>query len=451
MHPEHTTRQRLDLLLEQIPRRFRVPAVPQLAESPTYADVIADAIEAARVSINEGVAAVDEHGRRFVHAMTHLIKDALGQPGDPVFQAKMLELQSPTVQEYIELLAQAEQDKRTIRAAINSHAHPEKLLRSGTPRLAVVMADVHDIVASSSWDHLPKALERAMSSRDVRAAPEVLKSLSGLPENPALQRLQRAQTLEADPRVQQWQRLRDQAGPRSGSQDAMLQGSTAKQRGRRVENLAAQALQLMAHQLDEAAESPVTHRVVTSLRVPAALLSGVNRAKAEWDAVLLRKASPTSWDISLLVEAKSSADSIATDLPRLKRGIDLLAGADPSISYTFETQQGTVAIRGATLSALPRDQTDLKHLVLYCCEGPAEARPRLLSAAGRMQLLFADESLRYAQAIEQEQPGDTRLLYGLWRQVLHADEWKAVRNQYATLHQACELAVHPDDFLAAMG
>src|SRR5690606_37183457 len=127
------------------------------------------------------------------------------------------------------------------------------------------------------------------------------------------------------------------------------------------------------------------------------------RAKSEWDAVLLRqtkRANESSvWDVRLLVEAKASVDAATTDLPRLLRGLRLLAHAEEHAVYAFKTQQGSVSLSGSSLSLLPTHEADLSRSVLYCCDEPDVAAPRWLSAASRMQLLSAQASLEFAGAV----------------------------------------------------
>src|SRR5690606_20488171 len=140
-----------------------------------------------------------------------------------------------------------------------------------------------------------------------------------------------------------------------------------------------------------APELQVVYRVVTSMRVPASLAAGVERAKTEWDVVLLSRAvgeaDTAPWDVGLLVEAKASIDAVATDFPRLLRGVQLLAGADRKAIYQFQTREGMVQLSGASLSRLSAASADLEKYVLYCCDGTADSSSRLLSAASRMQLL----------------------------------------------------------------
>ncbi len=271
----------------------------------------------------------------------------------------------------------------------------------------------------------------------------------------ALTRLRRLDTLASDDLVRQYQTLWDQHGPRPGSLEAVSQGSASQRRGAVVEALAAQALEALARRLNEAEGAQASYRVVTSMRVPASIPASHERAKTEWDAVLLRQAkmadASAAWDVCLLVEAKASADAATTDLPRLRRGLRLLAHAEQNVDYAFEAQQGAVRLRGASLRTLAIDDTDLTRVVLYCCNAPAEAAPRLLSAASRMQLLSAPASVEFASALAQKHTADPQDLEPVWHQLLESPRWAMVLHQYPTLLQARELMVHTDDLLAAIG
>src|SRR5690606_20420442 len=127
--------------------------------------------------------------------------------------------------------------------------------------------------------------------------------------------------------------------------------------------------------------------------VPSSIPGNAERAKSEWDVVLLRQAETLDtepvWDICLLVEVKASVDAATTDFQRLLRGLRLLANARKDIVYPVTTRQGEMRLSGASLSTLPVDADDLADTVLYCSDASVETAPRLLSAASRMQLLSA--------------------------------------------------------------
>src|SRR5690606_5052596 len=96
--------------------------------------------------------------------------------------------------------------------------------------------------------------------------------------------------------------------------------------------------------------------LVTSMRVPSSLARDVERAKTEWDSVLLcrprAETASRAWDVCLLVEVKASADAATTDFPRLLRGLDVFAKADYQVDYSFTTRQGATRVRGASLCDL---------------------------------------------------------------------------------------------------
>src|SRR5690606_29330245 len=329
------------------------------------------------------------------------------------------------VREYASLTAQAHGDRRRVQKLIDSVAHPAKLRHTSSPDSAF-LTRVHRLAETGAWAELKDTLHRAQGQDRL---PEPLLRLL---DSPSLHHLVRRAALCALAPVQRYQALRDQMGPPARSEDAVADGSASRQRGAAVEAAAARALQTIADRLNEAgqlgpppaAEEPSFYKVVTSMRAPSTLPADHAHAKTEWDVVLLERASvkqlqpvdqresapaempqedaephgepPEAWDIRLLLEAKASVDAPATDLPRLLRGLQLLSQADPAENYVFQTREGPVTLRGATLSALPVEAGELDSVVLYCSDGPEQAAPRLLSAASRMQLLSAPASLAFA-------------------------------------------------------
>ncbi|KAG1436543.1 hypothetical protein G6F57_020617 [Rhizopus arrhizus] len=91
------------------------------------------------------------------------------------------------------------------------------------------------------------------------------------------------------------------------SQTAAAQGCAAQRRGAAVEALATEALAALSQRLNEAEGGPLPYRVVTSMLVPASIPASAERAKSEWDAVLLRQtrtdAATPVWDVSGLAPA----------------------------------------------------------------------------------------------------------------------------------------------------
>lgn len=415
------------------------------------------AIEQAREALASGTVPDVQVKRHFIEALARMIHDAMrdGEAGDPVFQAMELRHRVAHVREYASLAAHADQDRRKVRMAVNRVAHPALQLRMpGGPQRAA-LAQLHACAASASWREVRAAVLRLLAipvpDADSSAGGHRLKQLR---DDPALARLERLDALAEDALVRRYQSLWDRNGPRSGTPRAVAQGVAAQRRGAAVEASAAQALQALAQRLNQAEAPRASYRVVTSMRVPASIPGSPERAKTEWDAVLLRRvaqAEPAgAWDVCLLVEAKASVEAATADLPRLLRGLHLLAQADVAECYAFETRQGAVRLRGASLGALPTGHAGLEHAVLYCCEASREAPARLLGAASRMQLLSDPPSLAYAGALATGQQADLQGLEPVWDHLLGSARWRTVLHQYPMLRQVRELMVHTGDLLAAI-
>jgi len=448
----------LDLTLRAIPRRYRVgpmPAARSGLEVSDPATALAIAIEQARVALSADAAPSSASERLFLDALLQLIRDALRESrGDSAFQAMVLRHQSPRVREYASLSAHAQADRRAVRTAVDAFAHPGK--RRGMPAgpLADALASLHAAAAAEDWAALTQGAERLLPAQpsDAATSPAISAPLERLLNDPALARLRRMKTLSADSLVQRYQHLWQRQGPRPGTPQAAAQGLDARRRGIAVEALAEGAITAMATQL--AQRTGESYRVVTSMQVPASIPGNADRAKTEWDVALLRQsagdAAAPVWDVCLLVEAKASTDAATTDLPRLLRGLRLLAHADAQTIYVFESHQGPVRLRGAALAALSADDADLAGTILYFSDAPADTAPRLLNAAGRMQLLSAQESLDFASALASGEAPDASALSPVWQQLLVAPRWSAVLNQFALLRQVRELMVHVDDVHAAI-
>ncbi|SDV50773.1 hypothetical protein [Chitinasiproducens palmae] len=452
----------LEHLLRQIPRRYRVPAIPVADSVPGdrkgVASVLATAIEAARIvgtAAPTGQQTYDRTlARAFTHALASLIGDAMREDtGDPAYQALVLRHRLPTVNEFAALATSAESDRRTVHAIVDAFAHPARRVRLESPVQRDALAAIHALAATAAWRALADRARAALQDGALAGDARTVRGLDRLGGEPALTRLRRLAILADDPAVRQYLALRDRSGPRAGSADALAAGSAAQHRGAAVEAAVAAALVCLAGQLN-AREPQWSYRIVTSLRVPSSVPGNAQRAKSEWDAVLLRRASaaPTdaAWTLCLLAEAKTSLDAATTDLPKLLRGLERLARADPAAVYTFATQQGAVRLCGASLQALPIAADHLDNHVLYCCEAASESTPRVLSAASRMQLLCAPASLAYASRLSNGGPGAPDMLAPVWADVVRSDRWDAVRRQYATLHRVRELMVHVADLRATV-
>ncbi|CAN7400471.1 3-deoxy-D-arabino-heptulosonate 7-phosphate synthase [Acidovorax sp. LjRoot66] len=454
----------LEQVLRTVMRRYRLPATPaacaqRLETSPATA--LAMAIDQAGSAAQHAHPPDAATQHLFTGSLARLIGDAMrADSGDAAYQAMVLAHHAPPVREAMALQAHAEKDERELRSIVNAVAHPAKFPQCTAGPQREALAQLHAAQASAQWDALAATARRLLAMPQLAGEARLQRDLARLLSGAALARMQHATLLAANPLVQQYQALRDQHGPRSGSPAAVAQGQAAQQRGAAVEALAAQALETLAQRLN-AAEGAAggrtgAWRVVTSMRVPSTLPGSAERAKSEWDAVLLRQAAAPAaatepaWDVRLLVEAKASIDAATTDFPRLLRGLGLLAQADREAVYTFSTHQGPVLLRGAALGALGTGDAELLGTVLYCCDALAEGAPHLLSAASRMQLLSAPESLAFASACAQGRLADARDLEPVWQRLLESPQWESVLHQYPAMRRVRELVVHVADLSAAV-
>jgi hypothetical protein len=458
---------RLADTLRRVARRYCLPAVPETraADSSQPADpatALAITIEQTRMAVARGVAPGPAQQHLFTQALADLVHEALRPSGgDAAFQAILLRHHAPQVQAYASLSAHADQDRRTIHAIVNAIAHPAKLQRRQADAQRDKLAQLHALKDAADWSALADTA-RQLANRGVLDDTRAAQGLARLLASEEIDRLQRLAALSSDIQVQQYQALLDRQAPRSGTDAAIAQGSAAQLRGACVETKAAQVLDALADVLNktvsvqqgQSASAQPPYRVVTSMRVPAAMPGNTDRAKSEWDAVLLRQARSVDgqacWDVCLLVEVKASIDAATTDFSRLLRGLQLLASADRDTVYTFATHQGEVRLRGASLAALPTDISDLPRTVLYCSDAPADTRPRLLSAASRMQLLASDTGLAYAGKLASGQAPDPRDLEPVWHALLESPRWRAVLDQYQGLYRVRSLMVHLEDLSAAI-
>ncbi|QEI06394.1 3-deoxy-D-arabino-heptulosonate 7-phosphate synthase [Pigmentiphaga aceris] len=450
--------------LRKVARRYQLPATlsfPDTTASQDPATTLAITIEQTRIAITRGTAPDPRLKQQFLSAFANLIREAAHPvSGDASFQAMLLRYQTAHVQDYASLSAQNDQDRRAIYAIVNSVAHPAKLQRQPPSAQRNALTELHTALESTSWSTLASAAHQLIEDEAQPDTP-LVQSLTRLVASPELRRLERLAGLLNDPAVQRYQGLLDRHFPRSGSEAAIAQASIAQQRGASAEAKAAQVLNTLAQRLNEtdhantdaATDTGTTYRVVTSLRVPASIPGNTERAKSEWDAVLLSQTAGNdehTWDVCLLVEVKASVDAATTDFPRLLRGLQLLASAARDTVYTFATQQGDVRITGASLAALSTDESDLANDVLYCCDGPAEAAPRLLNAASRMQLLSSEASLAFADKLVKNQTAEPNELEPVWQALLESARWRPVLEQYPMLYGVRALMVHISDLSAAI-
>ncbi|MBJ9591273.1 3-deoxy-D-arabino-heptulosonate 7-phosphate synthase [Burkholderia seminalis] len=449
----------LDETLRIVARRYRLPpldSAASLTDATPPATALAIVIEEARRMRADGEAPGTALRQRFIDALARMIRDAMDpRSGDPSFQASVLRHDAPNVREYASLSAHAEQDRRALYSAVNAIAHPAKLERSAQTWQRDALARLHAAATTASWADLHATLRQLLALPEMTTDTAFEQDIVKLKDSPALERLLHLDRLASDDDVRRYRTLWVRQGPLEGSTIAVAQGVASQQRGAAVEALAAQALDALAGRL-EAVDGQRSYRVVTSMRVPSSIPGRHDRAKTEWDAILLERArsddAASAWNVRFLVEAKASADAATTDLPRLLRGLNLLAQADPDTVYAFETHQGTVRVHGASLRALTTDAAALQREVLYCCDAAADATPRLLGAGSRMQLLSAQASLEYASALAQQRPdADPDGLGVIWHALLTVPQWHAVLHQYPSLRQVRELMVAIDDLRAAIG
>ncbi|NML32292.1 3-deoxy-D-arabino-heptulosonate 7-phosphate synthase [Paraburkholderia antibiotica] len=462
----------LAALLDGVARRYRLPALAGSSESTqpaSPATMLALAIEQACEAKSRGEAPDAANAQHFTDALAQVIREALRhKAGDPAFQALLMRHRSDVVREYASLSAQASHDRRQIHATVNTIAHPAKQERLGAGPQRDALARLHASAFADAWAQLDTAVQACLDTTAITHDATLRRGLAQLRDSAELQRLQRLHTLASDQRVRDYQSLCERQGPRPGSASAIARGASSKQRGAEVEALASESLERLAQRLNEVerevkragrADDPyVSYRVVNSMRVPATIPASHERAKTEWDVVLLRQtrrqpstsADSAAWDLCLLIEAKASVDAATTDLPRLLRGLTLLAQADPTLVYEFRTEQGTVRVNGASLAALQTDAVALARTVLYCCDASADATPRVLSPASRMQLLSAPASLEFASALADGHNPACTELEPVWRELIEAPRWRAVLGQYSTLRQVRELMVHTLDLREAV-
>ncbi|WP_208648199.1 3-deoxy-D-arabino-heptulosonate 7-phosphate synthase [Cupriavidus plantarum] len=490
----------LDRLLQIVTRRYRLPDLTALATnvaSPAVA--VAVAIERARLSIGpDGAPPPSEVRQAFLGALAQLVRQALREDGgDPVFQAMMLRHRVAAVREYASLSTHAEQDRRQLRGAVNAIAHPGRRARTADADQRAALERLHAAATEGDWHALESTARQLRALPGVAAdgdgggsapliaslidplidpliAPLIAPGIDKLLAHPALARMQRLDALASHPRVAAYRALWSRHGPEAGTVTATSAGVASRERGAAAEAAAARALAVMADRLNadaryRAADVPGTaspYRIVTSMRVPSTIPASHDRAKSEWDVVLLRQrpggGDTHDYDICLLLEVKASVEAATTDFPRLLRGLRLLGHADPDKRYAFDTNEGTVSLHGGSLHAFGmrgadrqkdperdghRDESGVAAF-LYCCDVPADATPRVLGAASRMQLLSAAASLHYASALAEGADPEVSMLAPVWDQLLTSPRWATVLHQYPMLREVRERMVHTADLLA---
>ncbi|MGB3288859.1 MAG: 3-deoxy-D-arabino-heptulosonate 7-phosphate synthase [Burkholderiaceae bacterium] len=445
----------LEKTLRTVVRRYCLPAAAAQVDEANSAGALAVVIEQARQAMSGGGVPGAGLKADFTKALARMIGEAMHpESGDPGFQAMVLRHGAKQVDEYASLSSQAGQDGRLVRGMVNAMAHPAKLRRLPSGSRRDGLTRLQEALSSASWPVLFDIAGDLLAVPEVGSEPSLRQGLAELQGSAALGRLRRLDALGSDALVHRYRSLLGRHGPCSGSPAALEQGHVSRRRGAAVEALAMRAVAALAERLNQEEGAGAVYRVVTSMRVPASVPGSSYRAKSEWDVVLLRRAQAAAtagaWDVCLLVEAKASVDAAVGDLPRLMRGLRLLAHADASAVYAFETRQGVVRLRGASLNALSADEAGMARTVLYCCDVPAESAPRLLGAASRMRLLSAPASLEFAAGLTKQGVEDIQGLEQVWHQLLESPDWSSVLHQYPTLRQARELMVHAGDLMDAV-
>jgi len=446
-----TQREWLEQRLLAVRRRYAIPDRPQ-REGP-WADHPASRIAVALDTLDRAVLSADVVSRdvreSFVEALDGLIREALHPiTGDGAFQALVLRRQSEIVQEYAALLPGVKDDLRTLTTVVNRHAHPEKLARMPAGEARASLDRLQRALVEQAWERFRAEFLVAIE-RDYGTS--LSADLQAVIDGPALQRLQRFATLSTRDSVRQYLALQQGQGPRAGSEHAFAQGVMSKRRGVRVEERAATVLQEWADRLNALPFKEHTYRVVTSVYADTQLPGRVEHAKGEWDAMLLSRSDTESsvWNVMLIVEVKAAVDAASGDLPRLIRGLHVLASAIKTECYTFSTAQGPVQISGESLSQLPTQMDRLQQQVLYCSDANADEPTRLLSHASRMQLLSLEPSVLYATRLSTGDDTNRQYLYDVWDHLLQPTSGQVLRQQYQWMFGARGLMVHIDDLRAA--
>lgn len=426
------------LLLEALqaaPRRYRMPALPPNVAAARAGEpeaALAFAIEAAR-----GGDAGAEVAQLFVDALASLVRKALApEAGDPAFQAQVLQAQSPTVAEHLDLAARETADRRAVRAAADAAAHPGKLRHQPAGSVRDRWARIHALAAGEAWADL-----LAAADADFAFPPHA---------QAALERLRRGAVLRSHPDVQRYLALCARRGPPAGSDAASAQGRAAARAGSGAEQVTLDAFSTIASLLQEQAAPGTRYRTVGSLLTPHGFPGAADKAKDEWDAAIVRGdgvGQPV--DIVLLAEVKASAAAAPPDLGRLLRGLQRLALADPRSEYTFACAGGDLQIAGASLRRLQPLGATLPPHVIYCCASE-EAQPAPLAAATRAVLLVQPQAMAFAQRLLAGQAADPQLLAPLWTQLQTAPRLRSALHQYQTATAARAAMLHPDDLVTAV-
>jgi hypothetical protein len=411
---------RLHAALRAAPRRYRMPPLPRdgrAAEAAGVETALAFAIESARAAKYDGAPLAPGAPGLFQRSLAHAIADAMTQ--DAAFRAAVVRSRDPEVREYLALAAQAPQDRRAVRAAVDAVAHPGKLRGAPAGDARDRLERLHQLAQGAQWDLLAPLLPQLAD---------------------ALGRLARIDALAQAPAVARYLDLLAQQGPAAGSETASAQGRAAAQAGAGAEDQVAAALERVAAWLAPPG------RLARSLLMPPGFPGEAGKAKDEWDAALLRGNG-----IVLLAEVKASPQAATSDFSRLYRGLVRLAHARPGASYTFASAGGPVTLSGSTLAELRPHGRTLPPQVIYLCTAPAPARTPMLGAASRAILLAEPASLAFAQALAAGESPSADSLAPAWEALGTSARLRSVLHQYETAVTVREAMLHPDDLLEAAG
>jgi hypothetical protein len=433
-------------LLRDAPRRYLLPPLPADAATARAAGVetaLAFALEAARRAAAHDAALPPDCADLFTWALGALIRAALAPVGgDAAFQALLLRVQEPAVEDYVRLAARAVADRRAVRTAVDAIAHPGKVqgLPDGAPR--ETLAQLHADAASGAWLQLAQAIPPLLPQ-----LAQGQERLQALLDEGVLQRLQRGDALRPTDAVQRYLSLCAQHGPAAGSDAAASQGRASARVGAVAERRAVHALREVAGWLDRAEGG--THSVLRGLRTPGGFPAGTRGTKDEWDAAILR-GDAAGADVVLLAEVKASPTAAGSDFPRLLRGLQRLALAEADATYPFASADGRVHITGASLRALQPPGQALPPQVIYGCTAPPEANPPVLGAAAKAVLLKEPPCLAYARQLARGAAPSPALLLPLWHALPTAARLRGALLQYESARAARQAMLHPDDLLAAV-
>jgi hypothetical protein len=442
--------------LSAAPRRYRMPPLPADAAAAASHGVdtaLAFAIEAARTGQLHGLPVPGEVRELFIHGLAQLIRAALApQAGDPAFRALVLQAQDDQVAEYVRLGSRRAADERAVRAAVDAIAHPGKLRAAPAGPLRDALERLHHLTAAQAWLELGLAVRQTLDLPDAGEA-SVREALRALQAHPSLESLRRMEALHDHAAVQRYRALGAQQGPAAGSAAAAAQGRWATRAGENAERATAQALRAIARWLNSgAADVAAGYRILRSLRTPPGFPGDAGKAKDEWDAAIVH--APGAQDpvaIVLLAEVKASAAAATSDASRLYRGLLRLAHARQEASYRFPTADGPVHIGGASLRALRPHGRALPPQVIYCCTGPADAQPQVLSAASKATLLAEPASLAFAHQLTRGASPSDDALAPVWDALTTAPRLRSALHQWDTARAMREAMLHPEDLLLACG